>query len=184
MSIQYVRYLQDMSSVSVNLPRIEAKDATDLWVQHWPSGSWRDDLIQEYLDSGNVIQEYDKYFGWPLENIKLHKMREGELYGREVVREAYRTPYVGSHDINTAIYREKEQSKRRLRSDKKALAMPLTSQEQVELARAEAMQSYEVLCIECSNEFNELVDTMTDKDELALLDPATAVIWPVWTPPA
>lgn len=154
------------------------------WQQVWPSGTYLDSEIHLWLDAGGQIDPYDPQYGWTLEQVKVAKVREGEEYGRELIRQAHANPYSTVTVVDTKIYREKIQSRRRLRSDKKALAKPLTQDEELQLARDEVLQEYEVLCIACSNEFNDLVDEADTPEQVNALNPATDIIWPVWTPPA
>jgi len=177
--ITNVRYTnEEQTSIEV------VDDTQGTWYQDWPSGTWRDTEVQAWLDAGNIISPYDPQYGMTFSQIKVAKMREGQEYGRELVRQAHANPYDGAIIEDTAVYREKEQSKRRLRSDKKALGKPLNAKEELDLERAEHLQEYEVLCIETSDEFNELVDEQTTPEAVNALDPATAIVWPIWNPPA
>ena len=179
MTITTVRYTNEANTI------IEVTDSyTGVWIQLWPSGTWRDAEVQDWLDAGGQIKPYDPQYGMTLAQVKEAKMQEGEAYGRELVRQAHENPYDAITIADTRTYREKIHSKRRLRSDKKALSKPLRPDEELQLERDEVLQEYEVLCIECSDEFNELVDEAATKEVVNALNPATDITWPVWTPPA
>lgn len=154
------------------------------WFQAWPGQTYHTQYVRDWLLQGNTIAPYDEYADKTLDEAKVLKRKEGELYGRELVAQAYGNPYDAIFIVDTGVYREKTQSKRRLRSDKKALGKKLTSSQEVELERDEVIQEYEVDCIESSNEFEELVNEQITVPAVSALDPATAVTWPVWTPPA
>lgn len=179
MAISSVRYTDEANTT------LEVTDSVSgIWTQLWPSGTWRDEQVRAWLDAGGQIEPYDPQYGMTLAQVKEAKMHEGEAYGRELVRQAHANPYDATTIVDTKTYREKVQSKRRLRSDKKALSKPLEPAEELQLERDEVLQEYEVLCIECSDEFNELVDEAAIKEAVNALNPATDITWPVWTPPA
>lgn len=179
MTITAVRYTDEAHTM------VEVTDSSiGIWVQLWPSRTWRDAQVQDWINAGNQIAMYDPQHGWTLEQVKVAKIREGEEYGRELVQQAHANPYDEVNVADTETYREKVQSKRRLRSDKQALAKPLEPDEEIQLERDEVLQEYEVLCIECSDEFNELVDAAGTPEQVNALNPATDITWPAWTPPA
>ena len=169
MAVTNVRY----SDVS-NVPLIVSYDSEpDVNMAQYPSGTWRDAGVQEWLDAGNTIQPYDRWYGMTLDEVKEVGYAEVDAELAKRVDAAEHNPSAGVNLSDSATRREnaKRDNKAKRKNNKISDADDHLYDHLTELADFAESDGLDVIEA-CS-------DTACVQ---AVIDSLPSLAWPTWSP--
>jgi len=163
--ITEIRYTIDPDIIDVYY-----EDQTKV-TMHWPSGTWRDEEVQAWLDLGNTILPYDQYFGWTDEQIKSLKYGENAEHATSLADAAQLNPTEG--DVVTS--RQAKKNKARRDNAAKRKNNQITDQD-------DELLDYNDQVLDSQDQADDAVEALSDRQDIINWDPLLAN-WPTWVPP-
>ena len=166
MAVTNVRYSDD-----TNIPVTVSYDSEpDVNMASYPSGTWRDEGVQEWLDAGNTIQPHDQWYGMDIDQVKEAKYRENEQYANTEIDYAERRPAAGT--VLDDFTKNKEDRKRNSRSKKNG------GQTDADDTLADHIDDI----LDAQDNADDAVEAMTNIEDVKAWNPGTGVTWPTWNP--
>ena len=167
MPVTDVRYTTP-EQVPVN---VEYDDQTEVSMASYPSGTWRDADVAEWLDAGNSIQPYDPYYGQTDEQIRQQRYADNKAHAEDLIRAAQSNPVQGVNLDNRET--EKEAKKRDNRGNGKD---KVTDQDDALVDHIDDVYDAQDLA-------DDQVEAMNNREDIINWTPDLQS-WPVWSPPA
>ena len=157
-------------------------DGRTVFLPSYPSGTPYDSLMQDFIDGGGVIEDYDPYFGWTLDRAVEVKKNESDDYAQALIDDANANPQVGVV-IDSSANKRRTESRRKDKADKQAGEIALDQEEKDQAKTDQKLSEYETKCWDESDKVHANIDKEDTVNDVMAIDVATNTTWPIWEPP-
>ena len=117
------------------------------------------------------------------DNIKISKKQECYQYTESLIDEAYSNPTQSDVDVDFNLHKKLVVARQNNNANKSAGGLSLTIDETNQAKTDQKLSEHEVKCWETYIKSVTEIDKKTTAEDVAAIDVATVVVWPIWVAP-